>query len=236
MMNTYDVYFIRHCDKYITLESDCCSAKGIMRSRGWKDYFASKNVTVYTSGFDKTKSKCMTVTNGTSFYQNKQCPHSQRMSDTAQIITPFYKSNYCIGEWEMVVKDIMREKSNALVVWEHNEIPKMINKWLPVRKWQDSSIYDYNLVITLTTTEHTQSTLSYECYDYEIQQAVSCNKDIDRWLISFSNKYSIDTNDSVNLVMIGGLLTGGVLFLVLLFFCIRRQYTRRKYVQIKNLF
>jgi hypothetical protein len=116
------VYIIRHCEK--PKKGPCCSDKGYRRAEEWKEYFKNYNLTIYTAGFSTKASKCVSYLH---YLPDKDCQHSQRMFLTAHIIGKDTRSNYCIGDEKELVKDVLKEPNDVLIVWQHNGIAKIMN-------------------------------------------------------------------------------------------------------------
>lgn len=161
------IFFIRHCDKPENPSSPCCSDLGYVRSQYWSKYLekqiTSKEVHVFASGYNSAKQCIPNVKHpGTP-----GCQHSQRMFLTANFIVQdlqekhkvLFNSKYCIGDTKHLLKAFADIDDDIVVVWDHQELMRMINavSGTSVKSWPNLNAYDLIFI-------YRNGIMEYDCY------------------------------------------------------------------------
>jgi hypothetical protein len=226
------------------------------------------HISIYTSSFHEKKicenHYTRPIIKRERILEEKQCQKSQRMWITANILYNHFKfffsylkmqSQFCIGEKKQLLQKIDEDSvfiSDAIVVWEHDEIIDMIRYMgIEIGHWHHKHMYDIVFMVDIKEKRLYYDCVSYTFYDNE----TICKKNA-KWLqkygfISdyFANKDVLSTNyksykhyDYYYFKVVTSLLFIMILFITCIYvFCctIRRQYivplsTRHhSYIEIK---
>jgi hypothetical protein len=156
------ILIIRHCDKPHDKHNPCCSDIGYKRAKYRKDYFKDINFTIYTAGFRTEPNQCL---KDFSYMSNKYCQHSQRMLLTANIIGKPIKYQYCIGDEKKLVHDVMKQKENSLIIWQHKGIYTILD-YLNISNHHiiDTSLYGQVIMINTDTQLMSSSLIEMSSY------------------------------------------------------------------------
>jgi hypothetical protein len=187
------VWLIRHCDKLTKYESPCCSSYGYLRSEKWGDYFETKISTpLFLMASDyQSKKECEIMSSIVEGFSSlSQCPKSQRMYITAQIIQQTLEgkgavkgidSSFCVGEESALVQFLLKreEKGDVLVVWEHNGIVDILRHFgFKLSKWKNQLKEYYELVFWVDIDKEDWG---YDCYYFE-NINTGCSQPVVDWL------------------------------------------------------
>lgn len=208
------IWIIRHCDKPSNKNNPCCSEIGYKRANAWYQYFQTylkkdDKIKIITSNYDFKKScipQGLPLINTAT--PNSQCQKSQRMWITGYYIFSNLRVNmkfqlhnqinseYCVGQYKEMLHHIMNkdtETTDAIIVWEHNEIIDIIRHLgIKIDPWKNDNIYDIVFMIQLhnkTSTSHARflkhfqpkNKLYYDCYSIE-KDGDTCEKTASTWL------------------------------------------------------
>ena len=188
------VWFIRHCDKPSDGSSDCCSSAGYDRAKAWASYFKgliNTDNTAFVASNYADQGSCK-KTLGSPSPTDPACQHSQRMWLTAKEITnqmgldnTSINTDYCTEDpMKDVAKLIEKQASETLVVWEHKQIPDIINELgVKLSSWPDNLDDVYNLVFRVSNG----GSLEYTCYNYD-DGSDKCDNGVDAWLQKYASK------------------------------------------------
>jgi len=234
------IYLIRHCEKPDDPDDPTCSEKGYRRAEAWATFFTSPdfepqftpdNVTIFAAApYDKKN--------------RPKCQRSQRMLLTAQPLAQKLgipiNVDYCVGDEKKLAKFIRENVAtpNVLIVWGHDEIPKIINKFVakPIDKWPGKLSDLYNIVFRLTPTdedddpEDAEYDLSYNCYLMN-KNELSCDKKTKKWVAIKPDEFLSAPKgpNSSKMSSWSGLVIAGVIAVLILalFFGMYFYYARR---------
>ena len=189
------VWLIRHCDKPSDDSSNCCSSTGYDRAKAWASYFKgliNSDSTAFVASNYADQGSCK-KTLGSPSPTYPACQHSQRMWLTASEITnqmglenSLINTDYCTADsMKDVAKLVEKQSSESLVVWEHKQIPDIINELgVKLSAWPDNLDYVYNLVFRVSNGG---GLLEYTCYNYD-DGSDKCDKGVDSWLKNYASK------------------------------------------------
>ena len=106
-------------------------------------------MTTYTAGFNSEP--CL---KDFHYSSNKHCQHSQRMLITSDIIGKPIQYQYCIGDEKRLIKDVMKQDVDSLIVWQHDGILKIL-KHLNIHSDVDTSLYNQVIIFNTNTNDIT---------------------------------------------------------------------------------
>lgn len=186
-----EIWMVRHCDKPTSGDSDCCSSEGYARSTGWADYFKER-IDISSTGFVSStykESSPSCVSGLAPENTSSKCQGSQRMFLTSSYLAEgmhysgSINTDYCTGkssDASNVASYMSKQKETQLLVWNHEQIPDVINALgINLSAWPSDLDDVYNIVFRVSGGD-----LQYNCYDFKTD-TINCVSGVDKWLADY---------------------------------------------------